>query len=646
MNNSIKLSICMMVKDEEKNLQRCLDALKPLLEKPDIELIIVDTGSKDNTVEIASRYTARVYFHEWKNNFSGMRNITISYAKGYRIFILDADEVLLDADKLYEIVSDKNLMHANTLVLKIKNLSDVQGVYTILPQERIFRNDGEFRYDGSVHNQPIYKAPVLKTDICLEHYGYMFKDPELKERKFKRTGTILKKELEKNPTSIYYRYQLAKSYDAHGDYREALEEIRKVYKLIENEKKRRFFVFGSYAMICMRNNEYEEAVAVCREGLDIETDYLDLYYFMAESQKNLGRRQEAFASYQTYLEYLEKYDQLPIAANRAVEMFSINDTFCDVALINIISELFKQNRYGDARVYIQKLHDEKKKSDYLFLLHLKLKEFNELKALYVNNLNDRNTINKFETTIEDEKGNFNAESKKEIERIFCSDEDTYSLLNKIRISEEDNKEPLISKVLTQANLNELPDFYADMFLSLDKKPQQLFSHLKHLQKRKIRGYTKRLIDTKSELKAVFETYLLQSDIRESDINGLRLYIGIAYVMLYEAASTVDKVLRNIPEPYPAIFNKYLEYGAKYSFALYKTERLRLYYDILEDMEDRFFIAMAYARESVDRSDYKSAIRYFKEALNFNQYMACYMEQYREDLFKGFDTADLGRETDE
>ncbi|NLD49170.1 MAG: glycosyltransferase, partial [Clostridiaceae bacterium] len=96
----MKLSICMMVKDEEKNLDRCLNSLVPLLEKVDGELIIVDTGSKDGTVEIAKKYTDKIYFKQWYNDFSGMRNYSTSLAKGEWIFIVDADEELQDGSLL------------------------------------------------------------------------------------------------------------------------------------------------------------------------------------------------------------------------------------------------------------------------------------------------------------------------------------------------------------------------------------------------------------------------------------------------------------------------------------------------------------------------------------------------------------------
>jgi glycosyltransferase involved in cell wall biosynthesis len=83
----MKLSICMIIKDEETNLERCLSSLIPLMNKIESELIIVDTGSTDKSPEIAKKYTDKVYFHEWNNNFYDMRNISIGYAKGEWVFI-------------------------------------------------------------------------------------------------------------------------------------------------------------------------------------------------------------------------------------------------------------------------------------------------------------------------------------------------------------------------------------------------------------------------------------------------------------------------------------------------------------------------------------------------------------------------------
>ena len=116
----------MMVRDEEKNLRRCLDAVKSLVDRDDVELIIVDTGSKDSTVDIAREYTDKVYFHPWNNNFAAMRNVTVSYARGEYILIMDADEVLTDPASLYKYISDESLKDYNTFTVKVKNFPILQ----------------------------------------------------------------------------------------------------------------------------------------------------------------------------------------------------------------------------------------------------------------------------------------------------------------------------------------------------------------------------------------------------------------------------------------------------------------------------------------------------------------------------------------
>ena len=94
------LSIAMIVKNEENNLPRTLEALKALKNKINYEIIIVDTGSEDNTINIAKQYTNKVYEKEWTGNFAQMRNYSIDKCKGDWILILDADEVLENPKEL------------------------------------------------------------------------------------------------------------------------------------------------------------------------------------------------------------------------------------------------------------------------------------------------------------------------------------------------------------------------------------------------------------------------------------------------------------------------------------------------------------------------------------------------------------------
>ena len=84
----MKISACVITKNEEKNIARCINSYKDIVD----EIILVDTGSTDNTVEIAKSLGAKIYYYEWQNDFSAAKNYALSMAKGDWIIFLDADE--------------------------------------------------------------------------------------------------------------------------------------------------------------------------------------------------------------------------------------------------------------------------------------------------------------------------------------------------------------------------------------------------------------------------------------------------------------------------------------------------------------------------------------------------------------------------
>jgi glycosyltransferase involved in cell wall biosynthesis len=635
MKHEYTLSICMMVKDEEKNLARCLESIRPLLEKEDVELIIVDTGSSDRTPEIARSYTDKVYYHPWNNDFSSMRNITISYAKGMYLLILDADEVLSDPLLLYEYINDPRLRAYNTFLFKIRSFSTFER-YTVIPQERVFRNDGEFRYEGAVHNQALYKKPVLGTDIYVDHYGYLFQDSALRERKFKRTASILRSELEKNPANPYYRFQLARSLSAHGDSKEALEEIRRAYGLISGDTKAMrlyCYIYSSYSSICFENGEYEEAIKVCKEGLEIRPENLDLYFIMARALAETDRKQEAAEAYGKYLELTERYDKLDISRDRAMEIYYTGTFFQDEALVYLVNEFMAQRNYQQAKERAIKIHDDKKKTALLVKILLKLEELDELARIYRENSEDKQISRLIADIVEMEKKSLNADYRQKIEEAFCTDgDDPYLLLNRIRRAEAGEKSALAEKALRQVDFSELPDYYAEMMSCIDSNTRLVVSTLKKLNKTKIKQYIKHLMDTNAQLEDFFEKYLAEEQVRGGDFHSLRVYISIAYVYLYSKAQIWRDVKIDPPESCYSIFKLYIKRGAEYISLLYNRERLRLYYDTLEDHEDRFFIALGYAAEAVERGDFGAGIRYFKEAAKAYPYMGCYMKRYKDELF--------------
>ena len=113
------ISLCMIVRDEEAVLERCLNSIKDVVD----EIVIVDTGSKDNTVEIAKRFTNNVYFFEWIDDFATARNY--SFSKGTKDYLMwfDADDVMFEEDreKLLRI-KENNDLSVDVLIQMIKKL--------------------------------------------------------------------------------------------------------------------------------------------------------------------------------------------------------------------------------------------------------------------------------------------------------------------------------------------------------------------------------------------------------------------------------------------------------------------------------------------------------------------------------------------
>lgn len=216
------ISACMMVRDEEKNLGRCLESIKDFVD----EIIVVDTGSKDKTIEIAQKYGAKIFEHPWQNDFSLHRNQSIGYASCEWLLIIDADEQLS-----FEGRSPSEIRNALAKINKDQKslaitLRDRQGGHTTLEfnSARFFRN-GSIKYQGIVHNQPVIKdgtGAFILPYVVMNHYGYDL-SPEGKKKKFERTAGLLKKTLEKNPEDYHSFFYLCQLYTVHGDLKAANE---------------------------------------------------------------------------------------------------------------------------------------------------------------------------------------------------------------------------------------------------------------------------------------------------------------------------------------------------------------------------------------------------------------------------------------
>lgn len=223
------LSICMIVKNEEALLGACLESIKSVAD----QIVVVDTGSTDDTIAIATKYGAKIYHFEWIKDFAAARNESLKHATSDWILVIDADESL-DPDSV-EILQEYLIPDAKPTVyrINIRNLQEDQISLTVSKTHRLFTNGYNIHFSGRVHEQVIesllaVNGQDLESAIYFDHGGYAM-DPKALEEKWTRNMELLEKQIEQNPTAyMYFTYgqQLAllKRYeDAYAALRKSLK---------------------------------------------------------------------------------------------------------------------------------------------------------------------------------------------------------------------------------------------------------------------------------------------------------------------------------------------------------------------------------------------------------------------------------------
>jgi len=302
-DEKIKISVCMIVKDEEANLKRCLDSFLPIFHQAWAELIIVDTGSTDRTVEVAHEYTDKVYrrkFTPW--NFSDARNYGIAKAVGKRIMIVDADEEL--TQKSLYILEDAILNPKydvnKTLFIKLHNFYTMQAnQFAEVIQARIFLNTGEPVYQFAIHNKPRVDAPYLFLDkVIFNHYGYQFEKADLFLQKKERSLPMLQAEYDKNPDDLHILTHIIKTFYACGDHKSVVEKGEHWIELMRKvEYHEGWFaylevftnVLSSYCLL----KDVNGAERTMKESLKYSNKLISQYLILGQFYLELNRTERA-----------------------------------------------------------------------------------------------------------------------------------------------------------------------------------------------------------------------------------------------------------------------------------------------------------------------------------------------------------------
>jgi len=299
---SVRLSQCMIVKNEEKNIEKALGWAKGIA----FEQIVVDTGSTDRTVEIAEKLGAKIYHFEWINDFSAAKNFAINQASGNWIAFLDADEYLSpkDAAKLlpfFKYIQSDPKLRDKWLAIQCQwvQVDEAGNTTSIFTQERLFRNLPSIRYVGKIHEQLSLHVDniVYGDDIAIIHTGYN-RTSYGETNKAQRNIDMLKMAISDDPGNVNLKGYLAEALDVKaqmdGTIEEAIPEIDELFEEVINTdseclpqaKKNAYIHF--IKKYVNDNKKYIEFEEMCGKALEVFPDDSDILYYKAANLNNKG----------------------------------------------------------------------------------------------------------------------------------------------------------------------------------------------------------------------------------------------------------------------------------------------------------------------------------------------------------------------
>jgi glycosyltransferase involved in cell wall biosynthesis len=395
--NEPTISLCMMVKNEEDSLARCLESVKGFVD----EIVIVDTGSTDQTVQIAEGYEARIYHHPWQNDFSKHRNESISYASMEWILVMDADEEFFaeDSPRIKPTLKETACDYLNLQCYDLKKSGRVHGV---LNQVRLFRNGLGMRYTRDIHNQLQTVGKGAYSRLRFKHYGYDL-SPERMEEKFIRTTTLLLERIKKDPEDPFNYFELSSSYSMHQEYEKAIAYGELALECMrEGGLRSAYFstVFYTVAQGYFAMGNLDKAEEVCRDSLDFFDLDLNAFHFLASiyfKKKDSEKCKEMSFKYLQTLDIFQKAPEMMqgIYFNSYAKQHEI---YFGLAFI-----YFKERNFEEADTYFQKAFQmgghrpEKAKEIALFYLeqHMEENAVQWLEAAHASGYRDGDILQSF-----------------------------------------------------------------------------------------------------------------------------------------------------------------------------------------------------------------------------------------------------------
>lgn len=294
------LSVCMIVRNEERFIEKSLRSVLPIAN----EIIVVDTGSTDRTLEIVAQFPAKIHHFEWKNDFSEARNFAISLASSPFIFSIDADEELQNPESIVKLLQTAKDDEGGWLVNNISFASRKGGIgYDTFATKllRIFRRHPKIRFTGQVHEQ-IHESifslglKIRDSEALLLHYGYSLSPKEMQDKQLRNLNLLLSA-LEREPTNSYLLFQIAKTYLALDKLIDANNYIQLCLQYVKPESAVRPQALNYGGIISFKYGDYTLAIERALESLKIIPNQSFANFILGETYSAMMQYEKALGYY-------------------------------------------------------------------------------------------------------------------------------------------------------------------------------------------------------------------------------------------------------------------------------------------------------------------------------------------------------------
>lgn len=295
------LSLAMIVKDEAFFLPACLESVRSVVD----EMVVVDTGSTDNTVAIAESFGARVLHVPWTDDFSAARNAALAAVRTPWTLILDADEELV-ADDIPLLTRAIQEPFADAYNIRIVSVMDRAEDISESWVTRIVRAHPALRFRGEIHEQ-LYQSVVDakmrlgQLNVRFTHKGYL-QSVVQNRQKTDRNRRLLERKLAAHPQDGYMQWQLAQTYFGEGRYDQSADAAKRALKAMDVTAPLWVLVQTTLAKAMLEAGHPKKAVRILQEGQLAHPRYTDFHYLEGIIHLRTSQWDKAIAAFQRCLE--------------------------------------------------------------------------------------------------------------------------------------------------------------------------------------------------------------------------------------------------------------------------------------------------------------------------------------------------------